>query len=253
METKTIQLDIPEYLTVEQYKRLSGFDGDSKFERLAHIVSSLTGYSIEDVQYWSIESLVEIIKKYQQASSHENKFYAIIEWNGTLYGYSDIKSKTLGEYIDLENLTGDLENNLHKIAALMYRPVTKHRFKSLTFAYKQKVKMLNNDVENVFDWYEVEKYDSKKRKEVEEEFKAFPIHILLGAISFFLSTATLYLNSIQYSDNKKSTKMMKEFKEERILEVLLQNIGVGSVLSTNSQKATYLKLQGTLPSQMLTS
>ena len=73
MQTKTIQLDIPEYLTVEQYKRLSAFDGDNKFERLAHIVCSLTGYDMEDVQYWSIESLVEIIKKYQEASSHENK------------------------------------------------------------------------------------------------------------------------------------------------------------------------------------
>jgi len=135
----------------------------------------------------------------------------------------------------------------------MYRPIIKHRFKSLKFAYKQKVKMLNNEVENVFDWYEVENYDSKKRKEVEEDFRAFPAHILLGALSFFLSTATLYLNSIQYSDNRKSTKAMKKFKEDRILEVLLQNIGGGSVLSTNSQKAKYLKLQGTLPSPMLTS
>jgi len=250
---KTIQLDIPEYITVEQYKRLSEFEGDNKFERLAHIVCSLTGYSFEEVQYWSIQSLVEIVQKYQEASSHENKFYAVIEWNGTLYGYADIKSKSLGEYIDLENLSSDLTGNLHKIAALMYRPIVKHRFKSLKFAYKQKVKMLNNEVENVFDWYEVENYDSKKRKEVEEDFRAFPAHILLGALSFFLSTATLYLNSIQYSDNRKSTKAMKKFKGDRILEVLLENIGGGSVLSTNSQKAKYLKLQGTLPSPMLTS
>lgn len=250
---KTLQLDIPEYITIEQYKRLSEFEGDNKFERLAHIVSSLTGYPMEEVQYWSIDSLVEIIKKYQEASSHENKFHAIIEWNGVLYGYSDIKNKILGEYIDLENLTGDLTNNLHKVAALMYRPIVKHRFSTLQFAYKQKVKMLNNDVENVFDWYEIEKYDSKKRKEREEEFKAFPAHIVLGALSFFLSTATLYLNSIQYSENKTINQKMKEFKEERILEVLLQSIGGGSVLSTNSQKLTYLKLQGTLPSPMLTS
>lgn len=254
METvKTIQLDIPEYLTIEQYRRLSSFDSESKFERLAHIVSSLSGYDIEEVKYWSMESLVEIISKYTESASHQNKFHAIIEWNGTLYGYSDIKSKILGEYIDLEALTSDLQNNLHKIAAIMYRPVVKHRFNTLSFAYKQKVKMLNNDVENVFDWYEVEKYDSKKRKEREEEFKAFPVHIILGAISFFLSSATLYLNGIQYSDQRKSTKMMKEFKEERILEILLQNIGDGSVLSTNSVKATYLKLQGTLPLPMLTS
>jgi len=250
---KTIQLDIPEYLTIEQYKRLNEYEGDNKFEKLAHIVSSLSGYNLEEVKYWSMDSLIDIINKYSESASHQNKFHAIIEWNGTLYGYANIKQQSLGEYIDLENLTGDLQNNLHKIAALMYRPVTKHRFSTLSFAIKQKIKMLNNDVENVFDWYTIEKYDSEKRKEREEEFRAFPAHIILGALSFFLSTATLYLNDTRYSDNKKSTMMVKELSEERILEVLLQNIGDGSVLSTNSPKATYLKLQGTLPSQMLTS
>lgn len=250
---KTVQLDIPEFLTIEQYKRLQQYDGDSKFEQLAHTVSALTGYDIEEVKYWSISSLADVIEKYKESANHQNKFHAVIEWNGQLLGYSNIKQQSTGEYIDLEALTGDLQNNLHKIAALMYRPITKHRFGTLKFAYKQKVKMLNNDVENVFDWYEIEKYDSKSRKEREEDFKAFPVHILLGAISFFLSTATLYLNSTQYSDNKKSTMMVKELKEDQILTLLLHNIGAGSVLSTNSQKLIYSRLQGTLPSPMLTS
>lgn len=250
---KTIQLDIPEYLTIEQYKRLNDISTDNRFEKIAHIVSSLSGYDIEEVKYWSMDSLVDIIQRYSESASHQNKFHAIIEWNGTLYGYANIKQQSLAEYMDLEGLTNDLTNNLHKVAAIMYRPIVKHRFKTLSFAYKQKVKMLNNNVENVFDWYEIEKYDNLKRKEREEDFKGFPAHIILGALSFFLSTATLYLNGTRYSDNRTSTKMMKDLTEERILEVLLQNIGGGSVLSTNSPKATFLKLQGTLPSPMLTS
>ena len=256
MKTKQIEIDIPEYLTIEQYARLEKYEGDSKFEKLAHTVSSLTGYDIEEVKYWSISSLVDIINKYKESASHQNKFHAVIEWNGQLLGYSNIKQQSLAEYIDLESLTGDLQNNLHKIAAIMYRPIKKHRFGTLKFAYKQKIKMLSNDVENVFDWYELDKYDNGIRKEREEDMKGFPVHILLGALSFFLSTGTLYLNSTQYSDNNQETKtttMVKELKEDQIITLLLQNIGAGSVLSTTSQKLEYLTLQGTVPSPMLTS
>jgi hypothetical protein len=106
--------------------------------------------------------------------------------------------------------------------------------------------MLNNKVENVFDWYEIEKYDSKKRKQREEEFKAFPAHILTGALSFFLSTGSLYLNSTPSSEVL--TKELKREMNSLTMESLLRNTTGGGGLYTNSVSPIYSQLQGIVQS-----
>lgn len=249
---KNYQIEVPDYLTIEQYTHMNNYKGSSNFGRLVHVVSSLTGLEKAEIREWEPDSLVRVANLFSNLADHHNEFHALLEWNGQLYGYANVKQTTLGEYIDIESLSEDLENNMHKIAAILYRPVTSHRFKSPTFAYKQNVKMLNNDVENVFDWYEIEKYDSSLRKKREEDMKGFPAHILLGAVSFFLSNAVLYLNHIQYSKGE-ITKIQKETKEEEILENLSQNIGAGGGLFTTSVNPIYYQYQETNQSPTLTS
>lgn len=238
MKKKTLSFDIPEYLTVEQYSKMSGLDDVNKVQKMITIISALTGYGEEEVQTWSLDSLQKVFQAYSSLADTKNEFHSLIEWNGQLYGYSDIKNMTLGCYVDLEHLSKDLDKNLHKIAALLYRPVTKHRFNSLKFTIKQQLKMVNNKVENVFDWYELEPYDSNVRKSREEEFKSFPAHILLGALSFFLSTASLYLNNTAYSQKviEKETMMNQH---DSLLGNLLLNIGGGSGLFIHSPKLIY--------------
>ena len=249
---KNYQIEVPEYLTIGQYASMNAYKGESSFGRLVHVVSSLTGLDKEEIRSWEPDSLVKVSNLFSGLADHHQEFHSLIEWNGQLYGYANIKQASLGEYIDIESLSEDLENNLHKVAAILYRPVTKHRFKSLSFAVKQKVKMLNNKVENVFDWYEVDKYDSNVRKEREEDMKGFPAHILLGALSFFLSNAVLYLNHIQFSKGEIS-KIQMETRETEILEALSQNIGGGGGLFTTSLNPIYYQYQGTKASPMLTS
>ena len=244
---QTITLDIPPYLTIKQYMDMSGYKGDHKFGKLVHTVASLTGRPFNEVRTWDIESLVKIANKYSEIADHHNEFHSILEFDGQLYGYAHMKQATIGEYMDLEKLASDLENNLHKVAAILYRPITKHRFESLSFKYKQTIKMLNNDVENVFDWYEVEKYDADIRRDREDKFKTFPAHIMLGAISFFLSTASLYLANIQYS-NKVITKKQKMEIEDLVMTNLSQSTGGGSGLFTTSLNPIYYQLQETSPS-----
>ena len=41
------------------------------------------------------------------------------------------------------------------------------------------------EVENVFDYYEIEEYDTSKRKTESSKFDDFPIDIALGAMAFF--------------------------------------------------------------------
>jgi len=242
MATQKLRLEVPEFISIEKYCDINSYKKENNFGKLVHTVSKITGKPMSEVRLWHMDSLTNIVNIFAEIADHKEEFHSIIEWNGELLGYAHMRQATLGEYIDLETLCKDLENNMHKVAAILYRPITKHKFKTLSFAVKQKIKMLNNKVENVFDHYTIETYDSDIRKEREESFKDFPIHIFLGALSFFLSTGSLYLNNIAYSEGK-ITKMEMMAKEEVVMETLLDSTGGGSGLFTNSLSPIYYKYQ----------
>lgn len=247
METKTVQLNIPEYLTIGQYMAMQEYKLDDKWGRIINTISVLTGKDEEEVKYWSVDSLKKVYGLLVGLTEHNNEFHSLLEWDGKLYGYSHMKQMSLGEYIDLENLCTDVNKNLNKIAALLYRPITKHRFNSLKFLTKNAYKVVvEKDVENVFDWYSIEQYDSTIRKEREEDFKEFPITAILGALSFFLTSASLYLNSIVSSEIK-NPEMKKEVDNtmKQVLESLSQSIGAGGGLSIHSVNPHYYRLQET--------
>lgn len=250
---KKITFDLPPYLTIGQYQKMNSYKGDSPLYKLITLVEAVTKYPKDEIMTWDMESLTAVASKFQDVADPDNEFHSLIEWNGSLHGYAHMDKANLGEYIDLENLTKDLEGNLHKVAALLYRPVTKHRFNTLEFGYKQKVKMVKNDVANVFDFYDVETYDNNKRKDREEAFKDFPVHIVLGAISFFLVTANLYLTTTLSLVKDSNEKMEMKDTMKNLLASLGHSIGHGGGLSTTSLNPTYLRLQETKQSQTLTS
>jgi len=235
---QSIELTIPEFMTIEQYASMTSYTGDSKFGRLVHTVAALTGKTKEEIRMWDLDSLSRVSNLYAEIADHKELFHPIIEWNGELYGYSNIKSFTLGEYIDLETYSKDLENSMHKVAAILYRPIKSHRFDSIEFTIKQGIKLARNKIENPFDWYELDTYDSKARRAAEEKFKGFPVHLFLGGVSFFLSTGSLYLNSIAYSKKTMSREIMMKM-EDLILRHLSQNTGDGSAHFSHSLKPMY--------------
>lgn len=245
MKKKSIQIEIPDYLSIKQYKKISQYTGESELKRVITIISALTGIEEKEIGYWSIDSIKEVYLMLNKLGDPKNEFHSLVEWNGTLYGYAHIKNSSLGEYVDLENLCQDVKGNLHKIAALIYRPVVKNKFNSLDFIVKQSIKVAKKSgVANVFDYYTVEEYDSDKRKEVEDSFENFPVHIALGAISFFLSSASLYLNSIAYSEKTLTKSQMKRMNN-KILTALSQATGAGGGLSIHSLKPIYYQYQET--------
>jgi len=241
-KTKELQLSIPDYLTIGQYMETKKYNGESNWERAVHVIAAITGTDVEEVKLWTVESITKVYKHIQDVANPGQEFHSILEWNGQMYGYAHVKSFSLGEYIDLENLCKDLDNNLHKVAAILYRPITKHRFNGLKFLVKQSIKVANKSgVENVFDYYDIEKYSSETRKEREIQFKEFPVSIILGALSFFLSTASLYLTNIAYSEGRLKEKTAKR-TEKTLLTSLSQSIGVGGGLSTHSVNPIYYQL-----------
>lgn len=240
MAKKEVQITIPDYLTIDSYMDIVNFETESQLEKIVNTVSALTKIEKRELRGWSPKDLVRVSDKYEHLLDAQNTFFPLIEWDGELYGFASIKKATLGEYIDLEEYSKDINSNLHKIAAMLYRPVTKNRFTDLKYTIRQGIKMVRNKVDgNVFDWYEVEKYDSDKRLDREQKMRDFPINILLGAISFFLSTGNLYLNHIAYSQKKDKKSMTKKIQmEESILKTLSQSIGGGGELFTVLRKPT---------------
>ena len=246
MAKKKIQFEIPDYLTIDQYLKLIESKNESNAVKLAKTVAILSGKPYEEVRYYDIESIIEVSKLYLELADYKESFFPLIEWKGQIWGFASMKKASLGEFIDLENLCQDMNANMHKIASIIYRPVTKSRFKEIVWSIKQSIKVSKNNVSNPFDWYEIEKYDSEKSKDRHDMFKEFPAHLFLGAISFFLSIGSLYLNRTAFSKTKDQTEMkMIADLEKKMLESLSQSTGDGSVPFTNSQRPILHSLQET--------
>ena len=241
-KVKSLKLQIPEYISIDKYREINSYKGQNKFGRLVYTVAKLTGEPFDEVRLWDLDSLTKVSNLYAGIADHNNFFYPIVKWKGKLYGYSSIRNATLGEYIDLESYCKDLENNMAKVAAMLYRPIEKHRLGKLSFVTKQGIEVVNNKTDKVFNKYTIEKYDSGKRKEVEDDFQEFPVHLFLGAISFFLSTGSLYLNNTAFS-REKITWTEKTKNEIIIMENLLENTGDGSQRFTNSLNPMHFQSQ----------
>ena len=240
MELKEYKIEIPDYLTIQQYLSIVGYKSESKIETIIHQVHSLSGIEKKELRGWSPNDLLSVSKKYTHLVDFKSTFFPLIEFKGELYGYSSIRKAKLGEYIDIEQYAKEPNENLAKLAAILYRPVRKSRFKDYKFVIQQGVKMVRNKVDgNVFDWYEIEDYDIEDRLNREIDMKDFPVHIILGALAFFLQTGLLYTSHMTYSDTSKpEMKMMQKTMEEAILGTLSQSIGSGGVLYTTSQNQT---------------
>ena len=226
MKKKQITLDLPDYLGVQMYQDIVNFQGTGQAEKLIHAVAKIINKDVDEVKSWPISTLKDISDDISELAVPKDTFHAIVEFDDVLYGYAHMKQVTLGEYIDLENLSKDINGNMAAICAILYRPVVKHRFDSLDFHVKQKVKSVKNNVPNPFDYYSIESYDSEKRKDRQKVFEKFPAHVFLGALSFFLGSASLYLNSILFS--KQTSHRTKMTQEKKILQSLSQTIGVGT-------------------------
>jgi hypothetical protein len=78
---------------------------------------------------------------------------------------------TLGEYVDLEMLAKKPLENIEEILAILYRPITKDKFNSFRWALEHGVSVAKGQVEDIFKYYEIEKYDVEKRFDNAEVLK----------------------------------------------------------------------------------
>lgn len=207
---KEIEITIPQYLNLKHYKATNRLTSLDDTQQMVNVISAITSYEAPDIMKWSIPSVIHVYNAIQTLFKDINpEFYPVIEWEDKLWGFSNMSKMKLGEYIDLDTLIKDPDKNINQILALLYRPVTKNNLTTATFLTKSTLKALRYEVENVFDYYELEEYDPVSRKQRAETFDNFPIEIAMGAMAFFLDTATVLLSDSQLYSLKTQEDMVK--------------------------------------------
>ena len=223
---KKFTIHLPEYLTVNMFKQIATYDG-TDVGKMVNLISAMINLPVSTVKQYPVDLLRQVSQDLEELALPKEQFYPLVEFNGTLYGYSDIHSMNLGCFVDMEEYCKDVNNNLEKVASVLYRPVTKNRFNSLEYKVKQGIRVgFEKGIENPFKYYEIESYDHDIVKDRWNEMKDFPSHILLGALSFFLAVASLYLTNTAYLTKTMPTTM-KNNLDSTVLKTLSQLTGDG--------------------------
>lgn len=240
------EITIPDYLSIYQFKQIQLYEHLSELDRMVKILSIISDKTEDEIRELPSNNILQI---YSDVISNvldiKNQFFPIFEIDGVKYGFKSLAKMSLGEYVDLEMLAKKPMENIEDIMAILYRPIVKEKFNSFKWALEHGINVAKGQVEDVFKYYDIEKYDTEKRYDNAEILKHMPAGFALGALSFFLQVATLSLKSTQEYSNKPLTqKEMMNLAKETILPVT----GVGLPHSIFSQKAPSLTSQEISPS-----
>jgi len=238
-----IQIQIPEYLSIADWKYFNSLEHLNDSEKMITLISKMGDKDIDEVKEWTPIQLTEVYKtllsSFEDLTPH---FFPIIELDGVKYGFKSITSMTTGEYIDLERLAENPNENLEEIMAILYRPIVKNKFSGIKWAFKSTYKVALGEAENLFKYYEVEKYDNSKRGEQAKVLSNIPASIGLGALSFFLVLATYYSASSSLSSLPPNQQMMEVKKMNK--EMASLNIGDGLLrFITSLQHPSYQSME----------
>ena len=242
-----IKLEIPDYLSVKQWKQFLSLEHLSDSEKMITMVSLLSGKEVDEIKKWTPMSIKSVYNKVLETLTDiEPQFYPIFELDGVKYGFRSMQNLTLGEYVDLERLAKQPQDNIEEIMAILYRPIVKDRFKGLKWAFKNTYKIALGEAENLFKYYTIEEYDSSTRGENAEKLSALPASMALGSLAFFLVVGTSYSQSSNLSSlpPKEQMMMMKEMNKQ----MASMNIGDGLAQYIRYQKHPSYQSQGMLVS-----
>jgi hypothetical protein len=219
---KKIDLELPAYLTLKQYRAMDKVYSLEDNLQTLHTISAISGIDINEVKKWDLGTIKAVwgtIKEILDESTNI-EFYPILEFEGTTYGFTPMSKMSVAEYIDLDNLAKDKMNNITEMLSILYRPVKSHKIKDMKFRLKSSLKLIftKESSEHLMDYYEVEEYDNTKRKEQARLFDEFPASVALGALSFFLGVGNLSsldsLTSTKQLPKKEREMMMKKERQQ---------------------------------------
>jgi len=231
-----MKIQIPEYITIKHYNQFKYLsDIEDETDKNLFKISVVTGIPIEEIETWSLSAVKQVYAEVDKVLEKlEPEFYPIIEWQGKEYGYKAVQKMSMAEYVDLSELCKNPTQNLTNILAILYRPITENKTKSSKYIYRSTIKALQYEVENVFNYYDVEKYDAATRKQRADEYLEFPAEIGLGALNFFMLAETSSSKNIaSYFPSMK--EIIQKMKKSKIKSALLSTMA-GYTFSTKFLK-----------------
>lgn len=222
---KQYEVDIPNYFTLKHYREFNTFKDLNFLNQMVKTIATLTDIEEDEIKEWGIDDVKKIYLQLDKlVNDVQPRFYALLEWNNEVYGFNPMSKMSLGEYIDIESLSKNAEENIEEIMAILYRPAKINPNKAIQWKIENKFNVAKHKSDNdLFNSYEVEKYDNKLRKQRKELFSGFPADIALGALSFFLEVGTISLEgSKTYSPNDKeeTMKVMERIKASPLINTM---------------------------------
>jgi len=182
-------------IKISQYLEFVNLE-KNKLEHLdlmIQIISIFCDIDPEDVEKVSLTQLNKVGDELMWISEKPMRnFYHSIEIDNVKYGFlPNLNEIKVGEWVDLENYMKSPLPNLHKLMAILYRPITK--------------------IDNGVNKYEIEEYNSKNNEERSKIFlNEMSIDVAYGAALFFLSFAEEYSKIMSVSLIQQMTEMVEE-------------------------------------------
>ena len=192
IEDKIVQ--VKPHLTIQQYQRLKS--NEEKYQNSS--VETLSLYTdipvnqLKDLPLEQVNFVQEYITSQITNNSMKDELHNIFTHNGVEYGLENDWTKLAwGGWVDLEVFASDkIEDNIHYIMAVLYRPVID----------KKKGK------------YTIKPYKADDIEDRANEFLTLPVNYWFGASVFFFITGNLYISNLESSlimKNKLNRMMIK--------------------------------------------
>ncbi len=182
-------ITLDDYLTIKKWQALQK-DFKTFTKTPADILSFYTGLSVNKIKKLPKDD-VNFILSYvtnQLVDVQEDVLVKTFTHNGVTYGVEmEFGKLPWGAWQDFEILSAqDIESNVHKLMAILYRPVISQKG----------------------DKYKIVPYEPEEIAERAEEFLELPINYWFGVSGFFLQIAELSITDIK-SFLDIQTKMMR--------------------------------------------
>jgi len=195
-------IKVPNEMTVKMYQTFS--KDKEKYADFKEILALYTGIPVSELKNLPYRT-ISLLNGYLGSELINQKEVNISLWftyNGIEYGLENDWTKlSWGAWIDLEVYgSGDVTDNIHKILAVMYRPITKR------------------DGNN----YTIEPYDSETVETRANTFLDLPIGIWLGCASFFFQVANSSIKGLRDSLEQKVKMQKLAMKGMKILPKWVQ-------------------------------
>jgi hypothetical protein len=201
MELKVIVPTSLSEITLDQYQRFARLEGDEEF--LTHkMLEIFCGVPLAELPNVKFASVANVMRHINTMFSEKPNLKTEFTIGGETYGFiPNLEDITFGEYVDLDNYMGDVQE-LHKTMSVLYRPIT----------------------ERIGKRYAIEPYESAAKYSA--SMKDAPMDVVMGASVFFYHLGNELLHATLTSLEKEKTSTPQSPSSEESGDGILPSISL---------------------------